>query len=51
MWLQFFANRISISPAILLLSVLLIFAISLLTVFSQSWRAAFANPVKKLRSE
>jgi putative ABC transport system permease protein len=51
MWLQFFASRISISPLVMVLSVLIMFGISLLTVFSQSWRAAFANPIKKLRSE
>lgn len=51
MWLQFFASRVSISPLTLIISVLVMFIISLLTVFSQSWRAAFANPIKKLRSE
>jgi putative ABC transport system permease protein len=51
MWLQFFASRISISPLTLIISVMAMFLISLLTVFSQSWRAAFANPIKKLRSE
>lgn len=51
MWLQFFASRISISPLVMLLSVLIMFGISLLTVFSQSWRAAFANPLKYLRNE
>jgi putative ABC transport system permease protein len=51
MWLQFFAHRVSISPLTLVLSVLAMFIISLLTVFSQSWRAAFTNPIKKLRSE
>jgi putative ABC transport system permease protein len=51
MWLQFFASRVSITPITLIMSVLILFIISLLTVFSQSWRAAFANPIKKLRSE
>jgi putative ABC transport system permease protein len=51
MWLQFFASRVSISPLTLIISVLVMFIISLLTVFSQSWRAAFANPINKLRSE
>jgi ABC-type antimicrobial peptide transport system permease subunit len=51
MWLQFFASRVSIHPLTLIISVLVMFIISLLTVFSQSWRAAFANPSKKLRSE
>jgi ABC-type antimicrobial peptide transport system permease subunit len=34
-----------------LLSVLVMFVLSLLTIFSQSWKAAFANPVKALRTE
>jgi putative ABC transport system permease protein len=51
MWLQFFAHRVSVSVLILLLSVLVMFVLSMLTVFSQSWRAAFANPVKNLRRE
>jgi putative ABC transport system permease protein len=50
-WLQFFASRVTVSPAILLLSVAILFVVSMLIVFSQSWRAAFANPVKKLRNE
>ncbi len=51
LWLQFFAHRVSVTVLVLLLSVLIMFALSLLTVFSQSWRAAFANPVKNLRRE
>jgi putative ABC transport system permease protein len=51
MWLRFFAHRASVSVLILLVSVLIMFALSLLTVFSQSWKAAFANPVKNLRRE
>jgi putative ABC transport system permease protein len=51
MWLQFFASRINISPLTLIISVMAMLLISLLTVFSQSWRAAFANPIKKLRNE
>ncbi len=51
LWLQFFAYRVSISPLTLIICVMVMFLISLLTVFSQSWRAAFVNPIKKLRSE
>jgi putative ABC transport system permease protein len=51
MWLQFFAYRVSISLGVLVTSILIMLFISSLTVFSQSWRAAFANPVKSLRSE
>jgi putative ABC transport system permease protein len=51
LWLDFFANRITFGPGILGLGIGLMLAISLLTVFSQTWRAARANPVDSLRSE
>jgi putative ABC transport system permease protein len=51
MWLQFFAYRVSVSVPVLIFSVLMMFILSLLIVFSQSWKAAFANPVKNLRRE
>jgi putative ABC transport system permease protein len=51
LWLDFFANRITFGPGILGLGIGLMLAISLLTVFSQTWRAARANPVNSLRSE
>lgn len=51
MWLRFFASRVSVSPLTVIISLMVMFALSLLTVFSQSWRAAFANPIKKLRNE
>ena len=51
LWLQFFANRIAISPLVMMLSVIIMLAISLLTVLSQSLKAAIANPVKSLRTE
>jgi putative ABC transport system permease protein len=51
MWLDFFANRVRISPLILLMSVAILLIISFLIVLSQSWRAAKTNPVKSLRAE
>lgn len=51
MWLQFFASRISISPGILLMSILSLVIISFMIVFSQAWRASRVNPVKSLRME
>lgn len=51
MWLRFFAYRVDISAWVLVLSVMVMLALSLLIVISQSWRAAFANPVKGLRTE
>jgi putative ABC transport system permease protein len=51
MWLQFFASRVSVSIGILLMGILLMLFISLLTVFSQSLKAAYANPVKNLKPD
>jgi putative ABC transport system permease protein len=51
MWLRFFAYRVSVGPGLLIVSVLIMFVISLATVFSQSWRAAYANPVKNLKPD
>nr|MCU0355597.1 FtsX-like permease family protein [Cytophagales bacterium] len=51
LWLEFFAYRVSLGPGILGMGVLIMVAISLLSVFSQTWRAARTNPVKSLRSE
>jgi putative ABC transport system permease protein len=50
-WLEFFSNRVSITPLVLLGCIVILLLISFLTVFSQSWRAARANPVKSLRTE
>jgi putative ABC transport system permease protein len=50
-WLEFFASRVSISPLVLLGSVVILLIISFLTVFSQTWRAARVNPVEILKSE
>lgn len=50
-WLQFFASRVSISPAVLIGGVSLLGIISLFIVFSQAWRVGKINPVKSLRME
>jgi putative ABC transport system permease protein len=50
-WLRTFAYRISIGIGIFVLSILLAFAIALLTVSYQAIRAARANPVDSLRYE
>ena len=50
-WLQSFASRITISPAILLLNVLILALVTLAIVFSQAWRVSVANPAKSLRME
>jgi len=51
MWLNFFASRVSISPAVLAASISVLLFISLVIVFSQGWRASRVNPVKSLRTE
>lgn len=50
-WLEFFIQRVSITPWILIGCVFILLIISFLTVFSQSWRAARTNPVNSLRAE
>lgn len=50
-FLQFFAYRISMGGGVLLPGVLLLLGIGALTIGSQTWRAAMANPVKSLKSE
>ncbi|PSL31141.1 FtsX-like permease family protein [Dyadobacter jiangsuensis] len=50
-WLSNFEYRISLSPAIFLLALLVTLIIALITVSFQSVKAAVMNPVKSLRSE
>lgn len=51
LWLDFFVYRVSISVGVLLFSVFILLIISVLTVFSQSWRVAKISPIKSLRTE
>jgi len=50
-WLQDFANRVNIGIVTFLFAGLLTLIIAILTVISQSLKAALANPVKVLRYE
>ncbi|HEV2482682.1 MAG TPA: ABC transporter permease [Puia sp.] len=50
-WLQGFAYRISLGPAVFLESGLIALAIAVATMTWQSLRAATANPVRALRNE
>lgn len=50
-WLQDFAFRIDISWWVMAIAGLLAFAIALATISFQAIKAAFANPVKSLRTE
>jgi putative ABC transport system permease protein len=51
LWLQKFANRVSFSADIVLISVGIVLLLGILTIGSQTWRAARSNPVKTLRAE
>lgn len=50
-WLQSFAYRISITPLVFAIAGMGVIAITLTTISIQSIKAAFANPVKSLRTE
>ncbi|MGH7493154.1 MAG: ABC transporter permease [bacterium] len=50
-WLQNFAYRIDMGPLPLLVASVLALLIAVLTVLSQSWRAALINPAQALRYE
>jgi putative ABC transport system permease protein len=51
LFLQNFAHRITFRPGTPLLCFLFLLAIGLITIISQTYRAAMANPVTSLRSE
>lgn len=50
-WLQNFAYRINMDPLPVLAASLIALVIAVLTVLSQSWRAALINPAQALRYE
>jgi putative ABC transport system permease protein len=51
LWLQEIANRITIGPGILTSSILILLSMGVITIGSQSVRAAFANPANSLKDE
>jgi len=50
-WLENFKYRINISPLYFVMTIVLMFVIAAVTVGYHAVRAAFANPVKSLRTE
>jgi putative ABC transport system permease protein len=50
-WLQNFATRVPISPLMFVLTLLVVVAVTLITISFQTIRAASTNPVNSLRSE
>lgn len=51
LWLQEIANRITVGPGILSTGILILLGLGVITIGSQSVRAAFANPADSLRDE
>ena len=50
-WLQGFAYRVSISPMIIILSLIGLLVVTLITVSHEIWKSARAKPVRALRTE
>jgi len=50
-WLEEYAFRIDVQPWLFVIPAVLVLIIALLTVSTQTWKAARANPVKALRYE
>ncbi|HLA63738.1 MAG TPA: ABC transporter permease [Rhodothermales bacterium] len=50
-WLEGFAYRVPLGPTVFLLAGAVVLAIALVTVSTQTFRAATADPVRSLRSE
>ena len=51
LFLSTYAYKIEITPALILIGLAIVGALGMLTVWSQTWRAASSNPVKSLRYE
>lgn len=50
-WLSSFAYKIDLSPSLFLLSGVVVLIVAIITVSSQSLKAAFKNPIEALRQE
>jgi putative ABC transport system permease protein len=51
LWLQNFPNKVDFGPDILLLGSLVLLVLGLLTITSQTVKAARSNPVDSLKAE
>jgi putative ABC transport system permease protein len=51
LFLSTYAYKIEITPALMLIGIGIVGSLGILTVWSQTWRAASSNPVKSLRYE
>jgi putative ABC transport system permease protein len=51
LWLELIAFHITINAGMILLGVLVLIVFGVITIGSQTWRAAFINPVDNLKSE
>jgi len=50
-WLQSFAYRINVSPAVFVITSVAVVIVTIITISFQAIKAAIANPVKSLRTE
>lgn len=50
-WLQNFAYHIRVSPMIYVVAIVFIYALLLITIFLQTWKATYDQPVEALREE
>ncbi|HEY0652952.1 MAG TPA: ABC transporter permease [Chryseosolibacter sp.] len=51
LFLSTYAYKIQISPGLILLGITIVGALGIITVWSQTWKAASSNPVRSLRYE
>jgi len=51
LWLELLENHVSIDIAVIALGIVILIVFGVLTIGSQTWRAAFVNPVDNLKSE
>lgn len=50
-WMSNFVYRINISPFVFIFSGILIFGLTILSIFWQSWKAATTNPILILQKD
>jgi putative ABC transport system permease protein len=51
LWLQLIAYRTTFSPGVIITGIAILIVLGIITIGSQTLRAAFANPVDNLKNE